>query len=254
MITTDHDTPAVQVKGLRRVYRGRVAVDGVSLTVRQGETLGVLGHNGAGKTTLVETIAGLRRPTEGTVRVLGLDPVADRDRVRSVLGVQLQKAELHYDLTVRENVRLYRSFFRAGEDPDDLIDRLGLADVRDTRFQRLSGGQAQRLSVAVALVGRPRIVILDELTTGLDPEGRRGIWRLLERLRSQGTTIILVSHSMDEVERLCERVIMLDAGRILTEGTPAQLREQTGAEDLEEAFLALRERATHTGTTNGEDT
>ncbi|MFT0139414.1 ABC transporter ATP-binding protein [Alcanivoracaceae bacterium MT1] len=238
---------AVEVRGLRRSYRGRTVLDGVDLTVAEGETLGILGHNGAGKTTLVETIAGLRRPSSGSVRVLGLDPRADRRRVRGVLGVQLQHAILHHDLTVRENLRLHRSFYRSGEDPDALIDRLGLVDVRDVRFQRLSGGQAQRLSVAVALVGAPRIVILDELTTGLDPEGRRGIWRVVEDLQARGVTILLVSHQMEEVERLCERVIVLDGGRIHAHGAPAALRSQTGTETLEDAFLALRSGAASEG-------
>lgn len=243
MPSADDSTPAVEVRGLRRVYRGRAALDGIDLDVRPGETLGILGHNGAGKTTLVETIAGLRKPTSGTVRVLGLDPIADRSRVRGVLGVQLQNAHLHSSLTVRENMRLHRSFYRSGEDPDDLIERLGLDGVAGTRTENLSGGQQQRLSVAVALAGSPRIVILDELTTGLDPEGRRGIWRVVESMQETGVTILLVSHAMDEVNRLCERVVMLDRGRVLTEGTPAELRAETGAEDLEEAFLTLRSGA-----------
>ncbi|MBP2435807.1 ABC transporter ATP-binding protein [Microbacterium amylolyticum] len=242
--------PAIEVQGLTRSYRGRPVLRGVDLAVREGETLGILGHNGAGKTTLVETIGGLRKPTSGSVRVLGLDPIADRDRVRGVLGMQLQNSMLHHALSVRENLRLHRSFYRSGEDPDALIERLGLTAVRGTHAQRLSGGQQQRLSVGVALIGRPRVLILDELTTGLDPEGRRGIWRLIEQLQADGVTILLVSHSMDEVARLCRRVIMLDAGRILTEGSPEALREQTGAEDLEEAFLALRQGTRDTGETS----
>lgn len=238
-------TPVIEVSDLRRTYGHKTALDGVDLSVALGETIGILGSNGAGKSTLVETIAGLRRPDSGTVRVLGLDPWRDRARVRGVLGVQLQDAALHPDLTVTENLRLHRSFYRRGERPDDLIEILGLAHVASTRTQRLSGGQRQRLSIAVALVGRPRIVILDELTTGLDPEGRRDIWRHVERIQQQGTTVLLVSHSMDEVERLCERVIMLDAGRILVDGTPEQLQERTGTEHLEDAFLHLREHGAH---------
>lgn len=231
--------PAVDVRSLTRVYRGRAVLDGVDLTVPAGSTLGILGRNGAGKTTLVETIAGLRAPTTGEVRVLGLDPRADRARVRSVMGVQLQSAIVHFSLTVQENMRLHRSFHADGEDPDELIARLGLDEVRRTRAMNLSGGQAQRLSIGVALVGRPRIVVLDELTTGLDPEGRRGIWRVIEQLQADGVTILLVSHAMDEVERLCERVVVLDRGRIVADGAPAEIRERTGAEDLESAFLAI---------------
>lgn len=233
---------AVEVSGLSRRYRRKKALDGVDLRVASGETVGILGSNGAGKSTLVETIAGLRRPSQGLVRVLGLDPWRDRARVRGVLGVQLQEAELHSDLTVAENVRLHRSFYRDGERPEELIDRLGLRESAKVRVQHLSGGQLQRLSVAVALVGRPRVVVLDELTTGLDPEGRRDIWRLIEQLQERGVTVLLVSHSMDEVERLCGRVVMLDAGRVAIEGTPADLMTRTGSENLEDAFLRVRER------------
>ncbi|WP_105565072.1 ABC transporter ATP-binding protein [Microbacterium halophytorum] len=234
--------PAVAVTGLTRRYGRKTALDGVDLHVEPGGAVGILGANGAGKTTLVETIVGLRRPTAGRVRVRGLDPIRDRARVRSVLGVQLQNAAMHEDLTVAENLRLHRSFYRQGVDPDALIDALGLRQVAGTRAQRLSGGQQQRLSVAAALIGGPRIVILDELTTGLDPEGRHEVWRMIEELREEGVTILLVSHSMTEVERLCDRLVMLERGRIAIEGTPADVIERTRAEDLEEAFLRLRGR------------
>ncbi|WP_156759482.1 ABC transporter ATP-binding protein [Microbacterium karelineae] len=230
---------AITVRGLSRSYRGHVALDGIDLSVRDGETLGILGRNGAGKTTLVETIAGLRRADAGEVRVLGLDPVRDRARVRSILGVQLQDALLHYSLTVAENMRLHRSFHRDGEDPDALIARLGLNEARRKRTQDLSGGQRQRLSIGVALVGRPRVVILDELTTGLDPDGRRGIWEVIEGLQADGVTILLVSHSLDEVERLCGRLVILDRGRIIVEGPSDAVRRRAGEDDLERAFLAL---------------
>lgn len=234
---------AVEVSGLSRRYRQKTALDGVDLRVVSGETVGILGSNGAGKSTLVETIAGLRRPSQGSVRVLGLDPWRDSARVRGVLGVQLQEAELHSDLTVAENVRLHRSFYRDGERPEELIDRLGLRESAKVRAQHLSGGQLQRLSVAVALVGRPRVVVLDELTTGLDPEGRRDIWRLIEQLQERGVTVLLVSHSMDEVERLCGRVVMLDVGRVAIEGTPTALMTRTGSDNLDDAFLRVRKRS-----------
>jgi ABC-2 type transport system ATP-binding protein len=219
---------AIEVRDLHKRYGNTVAVDDVSLSVREGEILGVLGRNGAGKTTMVETVAGLRRPDRGTVRVLGLDPRRDRARVRQVLGVQLQESALHHALTVRELVRLYRTFYPRGADPDRLIDALGLSDRRGTRFEKLSGGQQQRLSIALALVGNPRVALLDELTTGLDPEARRQIWSLVERLRSEGVTVLLVSHLMEEAERLCDRVVLIDHGRVVAEDTPAGLIARAG--------------------------
>ncbi len=244
---------AIRTQRLRKTYRRRgrgrgrtVAVDDLDLTVVSGEVMGLLGRNGAGKTTAVEMIAGLRTPDRGQVRVLGLDPRTDRARVRGVLGVQLQAPRLHDALTVRELVRLHRSFYPTGRDPDELIDALGLGEVRGTRFEKLSGGQQQRTSVAVALVGAPRVVVLDELTTGLDPEARRGMWGLVRGLRDDGVTVLLVSHHMDEVERLCDRVTVLDGGRVVARGTPASLvadaRLAPGA-GLEEAFFALTDRA-----------
>ncbi|WFE28931.1 ABC transporter ATP-binding protein [Solwaraspora sp. WMMD791] len=242
--------PAVTVEDIHKRYGSTVAVDSVSLTVEPGEILGVLGRNGAGKTTVVETIAGLRRPDRGRVRVLGLDPWRDRARLRQVLGVQLQAAALHAALTVRELVRLYRSFYADGADPDELIDLLGLADRRDTRFEKLSGGQQQRLSIALALVGNPRVALLDELSTGLDPQARRRIWALVEQLRDDGVTVLLVSHLMEEVERLCDRVALIDRGRLIALDSPAGLIARAGrtAADtgtaapcttLDDAFLAL---------------
>src|SRR5699024_9398014 len=207
--------PVIEVDGLVKRYAGKTAVDGVDVTVEEGEILGVLGPNGAGKTTAVECIAGLRTPTAGEVRVLGLDPVRDRSRLRQVVGVQLQKAVLPDDIQVGEALELYRSFYRERADVDPLLADLGIADKRTTRFKELSGGQMQRLSLALALVGRPRIALLDELTTGLDPQGRRDIWRVVERLRADGTTVVLVSHFMEEVERLCDRVAVIDDGRIV---------------------------------------
>lgn len=226
---------ALVAQHLHKTYprrgRGRppkVAVDDVSLSVAPGEVAGVLGRNGAGKSTTVELLAGARAPDSGRVRVLGLDPRAERGRVRGVLGVQLQGASLHGALTVRELVRLYRSFYPRGLDPDRLVERVGLGPSRDTRFEKLSGGQQQRVSVALALVGAPRAVILDELTTGLDPEARRSMWSLVEDLRADGVTVLLVSHLMEEVERLCDHVTILDAGRVVARGTTAQLIERAG--------------------------
>ncbi|HET6532002.1 MAG TPA: ABC transporter ATP-binding protein [Actinoplanes sp.] len=229
----------IEVAHLHKRYRRTTALDDVSFTVEPGEIFGLLGRNGAGKSTTVETIAGLIRPERGTARVCGLDPIADRAAVRRVLGVQLQSAALHPALTVRELVRLHRSFYRDGADPDRLIADLGLEPRRDTRFQNLSGGEAQRVSIAVALAGRPTVALLDELTTGLDPEARRHLWDVVAGLRGTGVTVLLVSHLTEELERLCDRVAVLDHGRVLGLDTPAALIARAGRATLEEAFLAL---------------
>lgn len=218
---------AVEARNLTKHYRRKhgvkVAVDDVSIVAAEGEILGILGPNGAGKTTTVEMVAGARRPDGGTVRVAGLDPFADRAAVRQVLGVQLQSGSLHDALTVRELAHLYRSFYRTGRDPDELIATLGLGEQRDVRYAKLSGGQQQRVAIVLALVGDPRVVILDELTTGLDPQARRQVWGVVESLRVGGVTVLLVSHLMEEVERLCDRVTLLDGGRVVAHDTPTGL-------------------------------
>lgn len=234
---------AIDARHLVKRYKSKTAVDGISLQVRVGETFGVLGRNGAGKTTTMEMIAGLRRPTEGKVRILGLDPFTDRAKVRQVLGVQLQQANLHDALTAYELVDLYRSFYPHPLETDRVLAMVELRDKANTRFGNLSGGQMQRLSIAVALVGQPQVVILDELTTGLDPKARRRVWATIESLREQ--TVILVSHAMDEIERLCDRVALIDAGRIIAQGTPADLKAQAHATTLEDAFFQLSGREFH---------
>ncbi len=218
-------------------------MDGISLQVAQGETFGILGTNGAGKTTTVEMIAGLRRPDEGTVQVMGLDPFADRAEVRQILGVQLQQAYLHGSLTARELVDLYRSFYPDPLDAEQALAMVELTEKAKTRFDDLSGGQMQRLSIALALIGRPQVVILDELTTGLDPKARRRVWGTIESLTEQ--TVVLVSHAMDEVERLCGRVALIDSGRIIAQGSPDQLKQQADAATLEDAFVALTGKEVH---------
>lgn len=233
---------AVVVEHLRKQYGDKTAVDDVSFAVKTGEVFGILGTNGAGKTTTVEVVAGLRplaARDRGTVRVLGLDPHRDRAAVRQVLGVQLQSAYLHGALTVAELIDLYRSFYPEPRGAEELLDLVGLGEQRRVRFEKLSGGQQQRVSIALAIAGRPRVVILDELTTGLDPRARRQMWRTIEQLRDEGCTVLLVSHGMEEVERLCDRVVLLDEGRILTAGTPAELVSQAGARDLDDAFVTL---------------
>ena len=230
MPTATSPSPAtetvVEVRGLRKTYGAKVAVDDVSFTVGRGEILGILGQNGAGKTTTVEALAGLRTADAGTVSVLGLDPQHDPAPVREVLGVQLQESRLPAKLRVAEALRLYASFYASPKDSDELIALLGLEDKRDTAYEDLSGGQKQRLSIALALVGNPQVAILDELTTGLDPQARRETWDLIEAVRDSGVTILLVTHFMDEAQRLCDRVVIIDDGRIIAEGTPTELAGQ----------------------------
>ncbi|MFJ1971735.1 ABC transporter ATP-binding protein [Streptomyces sp. NPDC087903] len=215
--------PVIEVTDLRKSYGGRAVVDGVSFTVEEGEIFGILGPNGAGKTTTVECVEGLRFPDAGRVRVTGLDPVADHEKVARVLGAQLQQSELQDKLTVREALELYASFHARPADWRPLAERLGLTARLTTRFGRLSGGQKQRLFIALALVGDPRIVVLDELTTGLDPRARRDTWQLIEDIRANGVTVLLVTHFMEEAQRLCDRIAVIDQGRVAALDTPAGL-------------------------------
>jgi ABC-2 type transport system ATP-binding protein len=218
--------PAVEVRGLRKVYGGFVAVDGVSLSVAEGEIFGILGPNGAGKTTTVECVIGLRTADAGTIRVLGLDPVRDRDELHQVVGAQLQASALPAKLRVGEIIDLYRSFYAEPADANDLVEALGLDAKMGAYYRSLSGGQRQRLAVVLALIGRPKIAVLDEMTTGLDPEARRDTWELIEGVRDRGVTIILVTHFMEEAERLCDRVALIDRGHIVALDTPARLAAQ----------------------------
>jgi ABC-2 type transport system ATP-binding protein len=215
--------PAIEINGLRKTYGGLIAVDDVSLSVREGEIFGILGPNGAGKTTAVECAIGLRVPDSGTVRLLGLDPQADREEVHEIVGVQLQASAMPAKLKVAEILDLYRSFYRDGADIAELTGALGLAGKLNDYYKSLSGGQRQRLSVALALIGRPKIAVLDEMTTGLDPQARRDAWGLIEHMRDRGVTVLLVTHFMDEAERLCDRVALFDKGRVVALDTPARL-------------------------------
>ncbi|MBL3665491.1 ABC transporter ATP-binding protein [Streptomyces sp. M2CJ-2] len=222
--------PVIEVTDLRKSYGGRPAVDGVSFTVEEGEIFGVLGPNGAGKTTTVECVEGLRVPDAGRVRVTGLDPVADHGQVAQVLGAQLQQSRLQAKLTVREALELYAAFHPRPADWRPLAERLGLTPHLNSRFGKLSGGQQQRLSIALALIGDPRIVVLDELTTGLDPRARRDTWQLIEDIRANGVTVLLVTHFMEEAQRLCDRIAVIDKGRVAALDTPAGLiRRSAGA-------------------------
>jgi len=219
---------ALVVEHLRKTYPGTVAVDDISFTVEEGEIFGILGPNGAGKTTTVECAIGLRTPDSGTIRVMGFDPQVDRAQVHAIVGAQLQTSALQPRLRVGEILDLYRSFYRDPADAGELLDALGLREKRSAFYKSLSGGQKQRLSLALALVGRPKIAILDEMTTGLDPQARRDTWELIEGVRDRGVTVVLVTHYMDEAERLCDRVALVDEGRIVALGTPAALAEQAG--------------------------
>jgi len=223
--------PAViEVRNLHKSYGTTVAVDDVSFAVEEGEIFGILGPNGAGKTTTVECVEGLRTPDGGGISVLGLDPRRDRAELTQQLGVQLQDSELPERLRVAEALRLYSSFYRQPADWRALLETLGLTGKAGTRFGKLSGGQKQRLSIALALVGQPEVVVLDELTTGLDPQARRDTWAIVEDMRARGATVLLVTHFMEEAERLCDRVAVVDAGRIVALDTPAALAAAVDAE------------------------
>ncbi|MCV2394656.1 ABC transporter ATP-binding protein [Actinotalea sp. M2MS4P-6] len=220
--------PVVEVERLHKQYGDLVAVEDVGFEVAAGEIFGILGPNGAGKTTTVECVAGLRRPDAGRIDVLGLDPRRDASALHEVVGVQQQQGALPRKLRVGEALELYAAFYRGPADPMALADQLGLAPRWDAYYGTLSGGQRQRLSIALALVGSPRLAILDELTTGLDPAARRDTWGLIEQVRDGGVTVLLVTHAMEEAERLCDRVALIDAGRIVAVGTPAELAERHG--------------------------
>ncbi|WP_046469132.1 ABC transporter ATP-binding protein [Allosalinactinospora lopnorensis] len=213
----------IEVTNLHKRYGETVAVDDVSFAVEEGEIFGILGPNGAGKTTTVECVAGLRAPDRGTVTVLGRDPQRDAAELRQRVGVQLQESRLPDKLKVAEAMDLYSSFYRRPADWNTLLESLGVADKRGTQFRKLSGGQKQRLSIALALVGSPAVAVLDELTTGLDPQARRDTWDLIEQVRDSGITIVLVTHFMDEAERLCDRIALVDSGRVAALDTPAGL-------------------------------
>jgi len=223
-------TAVIEVTGLTKHYAGQAVVDGISFHVEAGEIFGILGPNGAGKTTAVECLEGLRRRDGGDVRILGLDPLTDRHRLHQRIGVQLQETQLQEKLKVREALELYSSFYPRPADWRELFGRWGLHGKADTRFAKLSGGQKQRLFIALALVGNPEVVFLDELTSGLDPGARHVTWDLIGQVRAQGVTVVLVSHFMDEVEELCDRVAILERGRIAALDTPAGLVDLAGGE------------------------
>jgi ABC-2 type transport system ATP-binding protein len=222
---------AITVNDLHKRYGPVHAVDGVTFQVRQGEIFGMVGPNGAGKTTTIECIEGLRRPDEGSVAVLGLSPQEDGYRLRERIGVQLQEAALPDRIKVWEAMELFAGFYRRPAPWEPLLEELGLSDKRDSYVARLSGGQKQRLFIALALVNNPELVFLDELTTGLDPQARRAMWDRVRSIREQGTTVFLTTHFMEEAERLCDRVAIIDHGKIVALDTPQNLIDSLGAEN-----------------------
>jgi ABC-2 type transport system ATP-binding protein len=223
--------PAVRIENLRKAYGATLAVDGVSFEVREGEIFGIVGPNGAGKTTTVECLEGLRVADGGQIEVLALDPVRGERELRQRIGVQLQQSALPARIKVWEALDLFGSFFDHSIDWRLLLERLGLADKRSTAFAKLSGGQKQRLFIALALLNDPALIFLDELTTGLDPQARRSMWELVGEIRNQGRTVLLTTHFMEEAERLCDRVAILDHGRIVALDSPASLIRKHGGEN-----------------------
>ena len=215
--------PVIRVSTIRKTYGRTIAVDGVSFDVQPGEIFGLIGPNGAGKTTTMECVEGLRALDSGTISVLGMDPRRQVYALQERIGVQLQEAQLQKRIKVREAVALWASLYRKPVDSDRLIEQLGLSDKRHAWFMTLSGGQKQRLFIALALINDPELVFLDELTTGLDPQARRAIWDLVRGIRQRGKTVFLTTHLMEEAERLCDRVAIIDHGRIVDLGSPAEL-------------------------------
>ena len=252
--------PAIVVEGLTIAYGDHVAVDDLTLAVEPGTVLALLGPNGAGKTSTVETLEGYRRPTGGRVRVLGLDPIAHHRALTPRIGVMLQQGGVYTAARPPEVLRLFASYYDNPEDPDELLDRVGLADRRRSTWKSLSGGEQQRLSLALALVGRPEIAFLDEPTAGIDPSGRQLIRRVIADLRDRGVTVLLTTHDLDEAERLADQVVIIDHGRVLASGTPAELMAGDqrveirfgAAPGLDVASLAAALDATVTEVSRGE--
>jgi ABC-2 type transport system ATP-binding protein len=221
---------AVVVSALEVRFGDVVAVDGLSLTAEAGQITALLGPNGAGKTTTVETLEGYRSPDSGLVRVLGLDPVADRRAVRARIGVMLQRGGVYPGMTPADALRLFAAYYERPADPAELLDRVGLSAVSRTPWRRLSGGEQQRLSLALALVGRPEVAFLDEPTAGVDPQGRIAIRQIVSTLRDDGVCVVLTTHDLEEAERLADRIVIVDHGRVVADGTPADLMTASGGE------------------------
>jgi ABC-2 type transport system ATP-binding protein len=229
--------PTLLIRGLKKTYSDVQAVNGIDLEVRRGECFGLLGPNGAGKTTTIEICEGLTEPDSGTVELLGLNWKTGAKELRQRIGIQLQETQFPDKLTVEEALRLFRSFYHRGIDIDESIKTAQLEEKRRSRIGGLSGGQKQRLAMATALVGDPELLFLDEPTTGLDPQARRHLWDLVDALKQSGRTIILTTHYMDEAERLCDRVAIMDHGKVIALGTPNELIATVGGEEIVEFGL-----------------
>jgi ABC-2 type transport system ATP-binding protein len=251
---TSNPGHALRVRALRKAYKDVVAVDGLDLEVHSGECFGLLGPNGAGKTTTIEICEGLLAPDTGSVEILGRHWETDERDLRELLGIQLQDTQLSEKLTVDETLLLFQSFYRDARSIDDVVDQVELGEKRASRVGGLSGGQKQRLAVACALVGNPQLLFLDEPTTGLDPQSRRQMWDLIAQFQNEGKTIVLTTHYMEEAERLCDRVAIVDHGHVIALGTPQELMDsidvshlpppeprKTGA-TLEDVFVSLTGR------------
>ncbi|MFL5488234.1 MAG: ABC transporter ATP-binding protein [Gemmatimonadaceae bacterium] len=232
MTARDNSYPALRVQDLRKAYNDVVAVDGLNLEVRTGECFGLLGPNGAGKTTTIEICEGLLAADSGTVEVLGRRWESDARDLRELLGIQLQETQLSEKLTVDETLTLFQSFYRDARDISEVIEQVELGEKRFSRVGGLSGGQKQRLAVACALVGNPQLLFLDEPTTGLDPQSRRQFWELIEKFQAEGRTIVITTHYMEEAERLCDRVAIVDHGHVIALGTPRELMESIDVSHL----------------------
>jgi ABC-2 type transport system ATP-binding protein len=250
----DNTAPALRVQGLRKAYDDVVAVDGLDLQVQTGECFGLLGPNGAGKTTTIEICEGLLAADSGSVEVLGRRWESDARELRELLGIQLQDTQLSEKLTVDETLTLFQSFYREARDVGDVVEQVELEEKRHSRVGALSGGQKQRLAVACALVGNPQLLFLDEPTTGLDPVARRQLWDLISKFQAEGKTIVLTTHYMEEAERLCDRVAIVDHGHVIALGTPHDLIDsvdvsrlpppepRTTSATLEDVFVSLTGR------------
>jgi ABC-2 type transport system ATP-binding protein len=221
----------IEVRNLRKTYGTLVAVDDLSFDVGEGEIFGMVGPNGAGKTTTIECIEGLRRPDNGSVQLLGMDPSEKRRAIANQIGVQLQESALPPRMRVAEALDLFASFYERQADAGELLSILGLTEKRSSSFNKLSGGQKQRLFIALALINRPEVVFFDELTTGLDPQARRSMWDLVRQIREQGCTVFLTTHFMEEAERLCDRVLIIDHGQIVALDTPEAMIRSLKAEN-----------------------
>ncbi|MGE5341238.1 MAG: ABC transporter ATP-binding protein [Candidatus Omnitrophota bacterium] len=224
------DNIIIRTEHVRKSYGKAVVINDISLEIMEGEIFGIVGPNGAGKTTFIECMEGLRKPDGGTIRVKGMDPVKDRYALSASIGIQLQESELQPRIKLGEAVDLYASFYSKRADQKVLLDQLGLTDQKNTMFSKLSGGQKQRLFAALALINDPDIVFLDELTTGLDPHARHGTWEMIRGIRNRGKTVFLTTHFMEEAEKLCDRVAIIDQGRLIALDTPGNLIKKLDAE------------------------